>query len=489
MRTASDMNNKRFPSTILVAFLALFLLFGQTSAFAQTVEPQREQLLNGLRILLVTRPGDQNVLLKLRVHSGSAFDMAGKNGTMSLLADSLFPDPVTFDYFKEEINGRLEVDADQDAIDITLQGRAAEYDRIVDTLRAALVMTPLSPENVNKVRDARIKKLAEHKPSASELADLRIAERLFGNFPYANDPNGTAESLGRIDRADLLLARDRFLSPNNSTLVIIGGVDHNKAMRALRQLLGGWRKAEEVVPSSFRQPTAPDSRTLIANQPDSQTSELRLAVRGLARGDRDYAAASVLAKVVRERWQKLVANGKVSVRHEAHTLPGIFVMGASVENTAVAKALESGREVLKALVASPVLPEEIDRAKRDYLASREKMTADDLLANAWLDTEAYSLPPVNDQLRAWNNLSAADLQRVAIRLFKNATVASVAVGNADNLRAQLPAANSEVLGEAQLKPVDPKPGQTAEQPIKHKPFVFTPKPSPLLKSQKPKPQP
>lgn len=489
MRTSIDMNNKRFLPTILVAFLALFLSIGQTSSFAQAVEPQREQLLNGLRILLVTRPGDQNVLLKLRIHSGSAFDTAGRSGTMSLLADSLFPDPVTFDYFKEEINGRLEVNTDQDAIDITLQGRASEYDRIVDTLRGALVMTPLSPENVIKVRDAKIKKFAEYKSSPSEIADWRIAERLFGNFPYANDPKGTAESLGRIDRADLLLARDRFLSPNNATLVIIGGVDRNKAMRALRQLLGGWRKAEEVVPSSFRQPAVPDARTLIANQPGSQSSELRLAVRGLARGDRDYAAAAILANVARERWQKLISNGTVSVRHEAHTLPGIFVMGASVENSEVAKALESAREVLKALAASPVLPEEVDRARRDYLSSRAKIPADDSLANAWLDTEAYSLPPVNDQLRSWNSLTPADLQRVATRLFTNTVVASVVVGNADNLKAQLPAANSEVLGEAQMKPVVPTPPQTAEQPVKHRKFVFTPKPSPLLKSQKPKPQP
>ena len=160
---------------------------------AQAQEPQREQLLNGLRILLVPRPGDPSVLLKLRIHSGAAFDTAGKAGTMALLGQILFPDPVTYDYFKDEINGRLLVETDYDAINVTLQGRAAEYDRIVDVLRSAVVTTALTPENVTRLHDARLKVLADSKPSAAELADRAITERLFGNFPYANAPAGTAE--------------------------------------------------------------------------------------------------------------------------------------------------------------------------------------------------------------------------------------------------------------------------------------------------------
>jgi len=295
---------------LLAAFWVLLLGIEPNVFIAQAQEPQREQLLNGLRILLVPRPGDPSVLLKLRIHSGAAFDTAGKAGTMALLGQILFPDPVTYDYFKDEINGRLLVETDYDAINVTLQGRAAEYDRIVDVLRSAVVTTALTPENVTRLHDARLKVLADSKPSAAELADRAIAERLFGNFPYANAPAGTAESLGRIDRADLLLARDRFLNPNNATLVVIGGVDQRRAMRALRQLLGGWRKNEQLVPATFRLPAQPDARTLITNFPGAQNAEVRVAARGTARGDRDYVAATLLAAIARDRWQKLLREMK-----------------------------------------------------------------------------------------------------------------------------------------------------------------------------------
>src|SRR6266700_1875315 len=181
----TDNRRRRAGQTLLVIILCCLpvsLLPPVTQA--QAPAPEREQLLNGLRILLWSRPADQNVLLKLRIHSGAAFDTAGKAGTMALLGDMLFPDALTHDYFTPEMGGKLEVETDHDAITITLQGRASEYDRIVDYLRAALVTTPLTPENFTKVREARLKGLSTVKPA--DIANQAIRERLFGSFPYAN---------------------------------------------------------------------------------------------------------------------------------------------------------------------------------------------------------------------------------------------------------------------------------------------------------------
>src|ERR1044072_9616970 len=73
------------------ALAALLLLCtGLLNVSAQAPQPRREKLLNGLRILLLARPGDQNVLIKLRVHDGSAFDLANKEGMMAVLADAMF---------------------------------------------------------------------------------------------------------------------------------------------------------------------------------------------------------------------------------------------------------------------------------------------------------------------------------------------------------------------------------------------------------------
>ena len=433
------------------------------------MEPERGRLLNGLRVLIWARPADQDVLLKLRVHSGAAFDLAGKSGSMALLGDLLFPDPTTREYFTD-MQGRLNVTTDYDALTITMQGRATEFEQIIEILRTALVTTQLTPENVARVRESRIKILKETTISPNIVADRAIAARLFGDFPYGRPYTGTVESLERIDRADVMLARERFLNPNNATLTIIGGIQPNRALRALRQLLGVWRKSEHLVPATFRQPSAPDSRTLIVNGPNDQSVEVRLAVRGLSRKDADAPAVELLAAVARQRWEKLLpelARNPVYVRHDAYALPGIFVMGATVDTLLAEKTLAAAREVVRSLINSPVTAAELESLRNEAASLVNKeLSKPDGIADAWLDGDTYGLSSVAEQVRALNAVTPAEVQRAANRLFRDAAFASVVVGSAEALKAQLERSGKvEVMGEVTPK-VDTKPDAANKPQIK-----------------------
>lgn len=435
-------------------------VYGQLGA-----EPEREQLLNGLRVMIWHRPGDQDVLLKLRIHSGAAFDVAGKGGQMSILGDILFPDATTREYFTDEMGGRLDVDTDYDSITVTLQGRAREFERIVEILRTALVTTQITPENVARIRDGRIKIAKETNVSPALWADRAIAARLFGDFPYGRRQTGSAESLGRVDRADLLLARERFLNSNNATLVVSGGVPRNRAIRALRQLLGPWRKSEQIIPTTFRQPDAPDIRTLIINAPADQGAEVRLATRGVSRSDRDFATAVVLAIVARKRWETLspeLSRRPVFVRNEPHVLPGIFIMGAAVDSLLVGKTLKTAHDALQSLSSAPVPGAELEQAKSEAIAEFTKeLERPDGTARAWLDVDTFGLPSISQQIGAFSAVSAADLQRVASSLFEKNRIASVVIGNSQQLKAMLePNWKVELMGELEK----PQPNKAEVKP-------------------------
>ncbi len=295
---------------------------------------------------------------------------------MAMLGDILFPDPTTREYFTEEMQGRLMVTTDYDSITITMQGRAREFERIVEILRTALVTTQLTPENVAKVRDGRIKVVKDIAISPAMLADRAIAARLFGDFPYGRPYGGSVESLARVERPDLMLARERFLNPNNSTLVIIGGVQTNRAMRALRQLLGGWRKSEQKVPATFRQAAAPDPRTLIVNSPSDQSVEVRFAVRGFSRQDADAPAAALLASLARQRWEKLLPELSRSPMSSSgmtpSSCPACLLWERAVDNVLAGKTLATAREVMQSLAASPVTPAELEQAKSEAIARRQQ---------------------------------------------------------------------------------------------------------------------
>src|SRR4029079_12283644 len=145
-----------------LAVSALLLLLLVPTVRSQTPkEPEREQLLNGLRLLIWSQPGSPELLVKLRINSGAAFDLAGKSGQMALLGDLLFPDAATVDYFTDELGGKLNVSVSYDSLTITMVGKASELEQVISVLRNAILSTQFTPEVVTRMRDARIKTLRE----------------------------------------------------------------------------------------------------------------------------------------------------------------------------------------------------------------------------------------------------------------------------------------------------------------------------------------
>ena len=430
-------------------------------AFPQApVEPERDQILNGLRLLFWLKPGSPDVILKLRINSGAAFDLAGKSGQMALLGDLLFPDPATVDYFTDEMGGKLDVKVTYDSTTITMVGKAEEFDRIVEVLRNALLATQFTPEVITRMRDGRIKLIKDTAVSPAEVADRAIAARLFGDFPYGRPTAGSPEDLARIDRADLMLAQERFLNSNNATLAVIGGVTKPRAMRTLRQLLGPWRKSEQIVPTTFRQPTPPDAKTLIVNVPGPSV-EVRLATRGVSRSDSDFYAAVVLARLAQHRWQATapeLATQPVFVRSDAHVLPGAFVMGATVSTQSAADSVLNAKKVLDSLVNTPATAAELERAKNEVVNETTVMLAKPENApDPFLDMDTYRMKAVQDQISLLRAVTSTDLQRVASRLFKSAAMATVVAGETLQLKPALEGRlQYEVLGEIATPSPTPK---------------------------------
>ena len=432
---------------VCCALLSLSLagLFATGSRAQSAPEPERETLLNGLRILYWNQPGNPDVLLRMRIHSGAAFDLADKGGTMALLGDAFFPDASTREYVTEELGGKLDVRTNYDTIDVTISGKTAGLERMIDLLRGAVLTTQLGAENVAALKSARIK--SYESSSSSDSANRAVMSRLFGSFPYGHPANGTVSTLEKVDRADLLLARDRFLHADNATLAVIGGVDKSRLMRALRQLLGPWGKSDKTIPATFRQPSEANANVLLVDAPQSSTAEIRIAVRGLARDDNDAWAAEMLAQIARTRWQAAVPElANVSVRHEAHLLPGIFLFSASAPQASAAKAVSAAQDIMRQLSQTAPNADETERARTVVVAQlTQQLSQPAGVAEAWLDVDTFKSSRPSTVSTVIRSLTPPDVQRVATRLFKDAKAATVVLGNAEKLKPQFPG-NIETSG-------------------------------------------
>jgi zinc protease len=426
------MNNLK--RVIILLFLTAFCAqMGDAQTFP---EPRREKLLNDLKLLVWRDPAAPKVTVKLRIHNGAAFDPKDKMGTMALLSDIIFPNiEDTKAFFAEDLAGSLDVVSNYDYIQITATGSPESIQTILETYANAVTNPPITAENFTLVRNARLEKIKELEKNPSYLAERAVAKRLFGEFPYGRSAEGTAESLAKIDRPDILFARDRFFSPDNSTLAVVGNVNTDAIYKTVRQLFGAWQKADNKIPATFRQPDAPTTGNLFVESPNYEKAEIRQAVRGLARNSKDFPASTILAGVLADRFQN-AANGttaQISSVSEPHLLFGTFVIKASVPADKAADFSEKAKNPANMQAISQA---EFDKSKAFQIAEMNRKLSDkSLLADFWLDADTYKLTPVAQQYKDLQNVTLADVNNVFQNVIKKSPFVAVVVGDAAKLKA------------------------------------------------------
>jgi hypothetical protein len=398
----------------LVLKIAAFVLiaFFTSQAHSQAT-PRQERLLNGLKVLMFPNPAADKATVTIRIHSGAAFDPQGKEGVMALLADSFFPTEASQTFFKEDLDGGLRVTTTYDYIEVEASSKPEDFLTLLEAVSTAVSTPTIDKESTPKIVAKRLGLVKELESNPGYIADRMAATRLFGTYPYGRAAAGTEESVSKLGFADVLDAKQRFLGADNATVAVTGRFDPQLAFRAARRYFGSWLKSDRIPPSTFKQPDAPNT-SLVALTSTSDTDVLtRFALRGVARGEKDYAASEVLSAILVDRLQQNAASSKGKVTNAAHILPGSMVF-----------AIEGSSSEMVPNLPTLLLSKEISDA--EFAAGRSKAStyrSQIPPAQAWLDADTYKLSSVADDQKAFDSVSLADVRALAQRLAKNPVVA------------------------------------------------------------------
>lgn len=424
----------RFTLQKAVLFIVLTAVFASlASSQRASGNPKQEKLLNGLRVLMWSDPSAPNVTVKLRVHAGASFDPQEKEGVMMLLSEAIFPNEAAREFFKDDLGGSLEIVCNYDYIEITATSKPESYLTMLDTLAAAVTRPDIDKETTETIKTRHAAKLEANEKDAAYVADLAARKRLFGTFPYGRPVGGSTASMKNIDFADLIFAYQRLFGSDNATLAISGNFPSDVGYRAIRRYFGSWLKSDKKVPSTFRQPDPPPPGTLIVESPETGVTEMRYALRGVARNDKDFAAASILALVLEQRFKAKAMEAQranVFVRNHANVLPGVVMFGVSKIKGEMTAAVTSEKprsdagDVVAAALNDRVTDAEFNTAKSAATAEFNRLDA----MAMWLDADTFRLASVKADQEAMSGVTLADVQRFADRL-KQQPVASVLVLN------------------------------------------------------------
>ncbi len=407
------MSIKRAINLCFSAFVLAFALVSVSAGQKPSGTPRQEKLLNGLKILVWNVPAAEKVSLRLRIHAGSAFDPQEKEGVMKLLSESFFPNADSKNFFREELDGSIEIICNYDYIQINATGKGSEFITLLETVAQAISNPDLSKETAAAVKKNLVASLSELEKDPGYIADRAVAKRLFGTFPYGRAEMGTVTSVEKLDHADLRFARERLLTADNATLAISGNVDPALVFRAARRYFGSWLKSDKTVPSTFRQPDPPRAEPEIINAAAaSGTAQIRISTRGVSKNDPDLAAADVLAQVLENRL-KLKSADRSFVRNESHVLPGVLVLGMPAAPSAgTAENGSKQPQSFAQILASDVTAEEFSIAKSQVAARWQQRDTADI----WLDFDTFKITPAKNNYLNLDGLALADVQRFAAKI-------------------------------------------------------------------------
>lgn len=414
----------KYCHNFLTSFALLTLaFFAAANVGAQGVKPpvpREDRLLNGMKVLVWNEPTAEKITIKLRIHSGAAFDPKGKTGVMAMLSDSLFATEQSRSFFTEDVEGSLEVISNYDFIQINVTGKASEVLPILEVISNAVINTQITKENVVALREARLTKLAKIESDPMYLADMAVARQLFGDFPYGASHHGTSKTLANIDFADLLFAKERFLTSDNATLAIIGPVRPEYAFRVTRQLFGGWNKSDKRVPATFRQPDAPSAKIQVLPGDSGDTFEFRIAARGVSRNDKDYFAAQIQNRRLNDYFASSgkTGSGAIKSRLDSYLLPGVVILQGRLPVGEAAKLVGGAGLIPGSQSPDQTVLPDAEIAKAEFLnefTTKTRTAAG--YAELLLDTDTYKLSAIDVQIKQIQAVTADSLQQIHQKLW------------------------------------------------------------------------
>lgn len=404
-------------------------------------KPQEFELKNGLKILVV-----ENHKLP-RVSFNIAFDRepiveGEKAGVTGLLGAMLAngTTSISKDDFNEEIDflgARLNFGfGGGSASSITKYSN-----RMLELLADAAINPLLTEEEFQKEKE----KLIEGIKSDAKSVDA-IAGRAGGALAYGkHHPYGefvTEESVEAVTLADVKAYFEKYFTPNNTYLVIIGDVDTKSVVKLAKKYFKNWEKASTTTTEIVEPNANPEALEInFVDMPNAVQSNISLTSNvKLKMSDPDYHAVLIANKILGGGFNSYL---NMNLREEhgytygARSSVGTdkyisrFRAGAAVRNAVTDSAVVETIKEIKRFQTEPVEADALANAKAkyvgDFVLALERPST---IAQYAINTKVNELPEdfYATYLEKINAVTIEDVNRVANLYFTADKARIIVVG-------------------------------------------------------------
>jgi zinc protease len=437
----------------------------------------RTTLDTGLRVVIVERHARPVVTVNLVLSHGALSDPPDSGGitylAVKLASDFYEPmgvndaqsDERSFRRRVVDLGGWASFDVESDYSLVQIAGYARDTPRYLQMI-AEVVREPRHGNgSFNARRNAALDAIESIESEDPQALQQLIAKSAFGQeHPYARSLLGTTESLGALELQEVMEHQRVVFVPAGATLLIVGDLQPDKTLSAVRKWLGNWQGWKDLHPMpSVPAPSLPRAPGEIGFlERHAASTLLTCAMRPLREVAGTDPALRVLTNVLgggigsrlgttlRERnGLTYGAHAEIIRRHEANAL----IACAPLQGEKADLGVRFFRGILEELRESPPTDDEVRRAKSLCLAELDSSYDDaGAITREWLRaiTLGSGVPQLEKERAAIERVTVQDVRRLARSLFRLKTFRWVVSGDARAARQAF-----EVTRLGKLKPFAP----------------------------------
>jgi zinc protease len=432
-------------SSTALAAAALFALLASVAPAQERAAPRvnRTVLENGLTVLVDEDRTTDLVALHTWVGVGSRDEDDETNGAAHFLEHMLFKGtarrrPGQMDREVEGLGGVQNAGTSLDWTYYFIVAAARHFDQILDLQSDAILNSVIDPVEVDRERRVVIEEInrRDNFPGTRALELLRgIA---YTTHPYRRSVLGTRAGIERMSRETLLRFYRTFYVPGNMTVVVAGNVRAGDVVRKVRAAYAGARGGAAHRPARPVEPPIEGVRRVAVEQ-DVRVTYLALGFHAPAVGDRDVYATDVLlyalgrglgARLRQQIVERARLAQSVSVSFLTAADPSLFVISAVTDPDLAERAEAAILTELGAVRDQGIADAELTRA-RNLLEGEHIYGTHTTRGRAFhlgFSATVADLEFAMTYLDRVRQVSAADLQRVARRLFDPQRYAVATIG-------------------------------------------------------------
>tara|TARA_R110002020_G_scaffold63170_2_gene168748 strand:- start:118660 stop:120729 length:2070 start_codon:yes stop_codon:yes gene_type:complete len=413
----------------------------------QLKDPERFQLRNGLKVLIVENHKLPRVSIQLSLDNPPILE-GEKSGVSSLTASLLGngSKSIPKDAYNEEVDF-LGATIDFGSQSAYASSLSKYFPRILELLADAAINPNFTQIEFDKEKEKLVTAL-----KASEKDVSAIADRVQHTLAYGKDhPYGefvTEESLEQVSLDDVIKFHANYFVPANAYLVIIGDVDIKETEKLVKQHFTPWTKSTPPSFSYSKPGNALYTQINFVDVPNAVQSEVSVqSLVELKMKDPDFLAATLANRILggggegrlflNLREDKAYTYGSYSSLGNDKYAPALFNAHASVRNAVTDSAVVEIFKEVEKIINTPVTEEELKNTKANYVGNFVMaLEKPETIARYALNIETEGLP--DDYYKTYlERLNAVTVEEIMNAAKKYLTT--------NNLRIVVTGKGSEVL--------------------------------------------